>query len=80
MSPVVASAVIVVEAVLFSIAPIIPVVSGGRAPLTKVFIFRVVLCAVAVNRMLAVEPLAVAVVAADVFFKVNGADLVLLGS
>ena len=53
---------------LFTVAAVIPVVSGGRAPLPDVHVVHVILCVVIVNGTPAAEPLAVLVVVTDVSF------------
>ena len=80
ISPGVASAVVNIDAFLFAIAPVVPVVSGGRAPLPDVVVVCVVLRTAVVNGTPASDPLAVAFVVADVFLMGYGANLVLLGS
>ena len=58
-----------VDAVLFAVAAVIPVISGGRAPLPDVVVVCVVLRVVVVNGTPAAESLAVTAVVTDVFLR-----------
>ena len=72
VSPAVASAVVVINAVFFTVSAVVPVISGGRAPLPNIIVVCFVLRAVVVNGTPAAEPLSVAVIVADVFLRVAG--------
>ena len=57
----------IVYAVLFSVAAVIPIISDGRSPIPEIVVVCVFLYTVLVNGTPAAEPLAVVVVVADFF-------------